>query len=102
KNPSHAAAQNQLGDAYLAIGDIAKSRVHYSAATELDPHSSEAYNNLGVTYARENQPAEAEPCFARAIAIEPDWAVPHFNLGLSLNERSATVPAMRQFRAAWK
>ena len=100
-NPAVAAAQNSLGDAYLALHDIEEARRAYRAAIEADPGHAEAHNGLGVTYWKERSTDEAATCFRRALAIAPDMAQAHFNLGLCLKAQSNPSDAAREFRSGW-
>ena len=97
----NARAYQNAGLARARLGDHAKARAHYRAATRLSPLSAESWNNLGAACARiDYREAEAVECFRHAIALDPEFAEAHFNLGAAHERAGAINQAVEQFSAA--
>jgi tetratricopeptide (TPR) repeat protein len=70
-NPDNAAAQVDLGDAYLKKGDLATGEPLLRRAIELDPQASRPHYLLGVLLRRKGRKEEAEKEFSAAAKLAP-------------------------------
>lgn len=70
--PSYPSAYNNLGVAYMTLGDPAQGARAFERAVELDPKYARASYNLGkLRFAANDLPA-AEQLFTSALATEPN------------------------------
>ncbi|MCC6749699.1 MAG: tetratricopeptide repeat protein [Deltaproteobacteria bacterium] len=70
-DPSHVAAHEALGRAYLALGRQAAAVKALERAVELDPQDTAAHLALGLALRREDR-VRARRAFARVLQLEPD------------------------------
>ncbi|RJP36331.1 MAG: tetratricopeptide repeat protein [Desulfobacteraceae bacterium] len=70
KNLSSPIVQNELGVAYLGLGNFENAEKAFLRATKLMPHYSKAYQNLAVVYTITGKTAKAG--FAETRAMEAD------------------------------
>ncbi len=61
----------ELANAYLRLGDYAKSETAVKKLTEAAPTSSEAWYNLAIIQAHRNENADAVVSLRRALAVNP-------------------------------
>lgn len=99
------AANPQLGDAYLALGNSLLSSKKFDAAsdalkkaTELMPESYPAFYNLGVSYSNGGKYPEAEGAYRKACEISPKEPVAHYQLAMSLLGQSKNGEAKTEFQ----
>jgi tetratricopeptide (TPR) repeat protein len=85
---------------YGRIGDSAKARQHFEAATRLNPGRSDAWYDYGVLLFHEKEYVEAERAYRRALEINPFYAEAHNNLGLIEEQRGNLNDAAMDFREA--
>jgi hypothetical protein len=69
-----------LGEAHLAIGEIADAEKAFRSAVELDPASSSAHYSLGYLLQRRNDLPAAIEAYRRAVATDPYKAEAFANL----------------------
>jgi tetratricopeptide (TPR) repeat protein len=60
-----------VADAYLRIGDLAKSEEAIKRLTEMAPNASEPWYNLAVVQAHQGETAQAVASLKKAIALNP-------------------------------
>jgi tetratricopeptide (TPR) repeat protein len=98
--PEHKTAYNDLGRAYLAVGDFARAEKALTKATEIDPFSPYAFNNLGRVFRAQRRFEEAEKAFRKQIEIDPldKWA--HENLGDMLLDQEKYSAAEKELEKA--
>ena len=80
-NPRLAAAYNNSGSAYEAIGDIDRAISDYDKAIDLNPEYSEAYYNRGVAYIEKGDIDRALVDYNKAIDLNPNYAEAYYNRG---------------------
>lgn len=74
---------NNLGNAYLDIGDHNKAEESYKAAIAIDPSfpQPEAYNNLGLLYLKQKKYDDAIVYFEQTLKIKENYLPTIINLG---------------------
>jgi len=70
-----------LGNAYLAKGDVEKSRFIYNEGLKLFPQSYVLLYNLGITHHRSKEYEKAVESFQKSLKINPYYANNHLMLG---------------------
>ena len=78
------ASLNQLGEAWLQLGQSDRAVATLKRAIAADPDLSEAYVNLGAALLRRQDRAGAEAAFRGAILRRPNLAAAHLNLAALL------------------
>ena len=72
-NPNESAKiNNNIGNAYLAQGNLELALKHFQKAVELDPQLSEAYPNIGLVYVQMNEYDKALAAFEKAMKLGTD------------------------------
>ena len=79
-----ARVHTELGQRYLASGDLQTALAKLTIALQFDPNYAPAHTVIAVIYERINQPAEAEMHYRKAVALEPTKGDTNNNLGLFL------------------
>ncbi|MDD2671775.1 MAG: tetratricopeptide repeat protein, partial [Syntrophales bacterium] len=74
---------NNLGNAYMDIGDQKKAEESYKAAIGVDPSfpQPEAYNNLGLLYFKQKNYDQALSYFEKTLKIKNNYLPTIVNLG---------------------
>jgi FkbM family methyltransferase len=72
RNPNLADAQNDLGNAFAAVGRLDEAVACFEQALRANPTYAPAYNNLGNARKDQGQIAEAIACYRQAAALKPD------------------------------
>jgi tetratricopeptide (TPR) repeat protein len=100
-HPKNARMLNQLGIAYLELGDWDEAERSYKKAFSADKTFVSAINNLGaLEYSRKHY-RKAIKYYRKAIALrEDDLAVVYSNLGFAYYGNVEYVPAMAAFSKA--
>ena len=80
-NPAAWPAYNNLGNVWLAEGQLDQARPMFEQALALRPDDPEAHNNLGIVLKRTGHLHEAMNQYQLALASDPDYAEAHNNLG---------------------
>lgn len=99
-DPDSVQAHVNLISLYGRMGDSAKAKQHFEAATRLNPGRSDAWYDYGVLLFREKEYAGAERAYRRALEINPYYAEAHDNLGVIEEQRGSFNDAAMNFRAA--
>jgi tetratricopeptide (TPR) repeat protein len=69
------------GDAYRAVGNLARAISDYTKAIEIRPTYVEAYNCRGIAHAKSGKTAEAISDFTKVIELESKCAEAYSNRG---------------------
>ena len=98
--PDHKSAYNDLGRAYLELGQLDKAEAALKKAVTLNPFSPSAYTNLGRIYWLQRRYKDAEKEFRKQIEIVPlDWWALS-NLGEMLVEQKKYAEAEPELEKA--
>lgn len=84
--PEHKLAWNNLGRAYLELGELDSAVAAFQKQITLNPYDAYAYNNLGRARWRQQRYDDAIAAFQKQIAISPLDRFAHANLGRLLSE----------------
>ncbi|MBF0297690.1 MAG: tetratricopeptide repeat protein [Oligoflexia bacterium] len=71
---------NLIGNCLLLEGDLAKARLYYNKALELDANYTPALNNLGILYLKEKREQKALAAFIKASKSSLFTITPMYNL----------------------
>jgi type IV pilus assembly protein PilF len=74
----------ELGQRYLASGDLQTALAKLTTALQFDPNYAPAHTVIAVVYERINNLPEAEVHYRKAVALEPTKGDTNNNLGLFL------------------
>jgi len=102
RDPRHHNAWNNLGRAFLNLGQPDSARAAFRQAIAVDPNEPYAYNNLGLAEWRLHHNDSAAAAFRRQIVVNPLDQYAHANLGrlaLEMHEDSVAVAELRQAAA---
>lgn len=101
-DPSHAAAQNNLGGLLRDAGQATAALGHFEAAVQADPSIAEAWFNLGTLRLELGRPAEAAEALSRSLALKPRQADAHYWRGNALMAAGEAGAAAEAYEAALK
>jgi len=94
--------QNNLGNAYRAMGDTDKARQCYANALKFDSLYARAYHGLGVIYLDiDNDREKAFAHFETALSLNPDIAEFNFSYGSLLVDRK-DIKGLKHLEKAYK
>jgi tetratricopeptide (TPR) repeat protein len=88
--PDYADSQNDIGRAYLALGQSELALVHYRRAAELSikdgrsDSAARAVYNMGLVYRSLDRNPEAIAAYRQALAWDPEFPAARNNLGFVL------------------
>jgi tetratricopeptide (TPR) repeat protein len=100
KNPNSWMVHTNLGKAFDAAGDAARSIAHHERALELAPHLPELHRNVGIVRMRQGRVEEALQAFQQAIEIDPTYPETYFSLGNHHLDRGEFEQAIAQYEKA--
>src|SRR5262245_12360233 len=80
-HPANARAQQNLGNAYQALGRTQDAAACFERARALAPDLVEAHYNLGIAYRDLGRRDEAAAAFRDALRLQPALAAAHYCLG---------------------
>jgi tetratricopeptide (TPR) repeat protein len=83
-DPANAGAEDNLGHALMAKGNVDGAIPHFERALELGPETAEYHTNLGIALGKKGRLADAIPQFERALALAPDAVDAQYSLGKAL------------------
>tara|TARA_B100000315_G_scaffold260599_1_gene323338 strand:+ start:3856 stop:5463 length:1608 start_codon:yes stop_codon:yes gene_type:complete len=92
--------QNNLGQAYRAMGDHDAAIKVFGRAAELQVEFADPLNYLGQLQREQGNAALAEQSFNEAINRRPGYAEAHFNLGVLLQDDARPTEAQEQYELA--
>ena len=90
----------ELGQRYMANGDLQTAMEKLSLALKFDPTYAPAHTVIAVLYERINQPANAELHYRKAAELEPAVGAPNNNLGQFLCATGKYAEAAGYFQKA--
>jgi Flp pilus assembly protein TadD len=99
---NHALAYNDLGYAYLQLGQISNAVANLDKALAIQPQYPEAYYNLGCAFLNNKQPDEATDCFQRALALDSSVAAIHYKLAIVLTQLGRFAQAIAEYSQTLK
>jgi predicted O-linked N-acetylglucosamine transferase (SPINDLY family) len=91
---------SDIGEAYRALGDLARAEVHIRRALALKPAYANAHNNLGNVLQAQGRLDEAVACYRQVLALNPASAGAHNNLGNVLKAQGKLNEAVACYRQA--
>jgi len=95
-----ARVHTELGQRYMANGDLQGALDKLTKALQFDPNYAPAHTVIAVLYERINKLPEAEQHYRKAVALEPDKGAPNNNLGVFLCHVGRGAEAQAHFRKA--
>jgi type IV pilus assembly protein PilF len=95
-----ARVHTELGQHYMAQGDLQTALEKLQLALKFDPNYAPAHTVLGLLYERIKDPAKAEEHYRRAVALEPDKGGPNNNFGQFLCSVGKVQEAQGYFEKA--
>lgn len=98
RDPANAAAQMNIGYAYLKTGEFDKAEKAYRAAVTDDPKSPAAHYDLAIALKMKDQLEAAQNELRAAVELDPSLAEAHYTLGITcwqLGDFSATKQEMK-------
>ena len=98
--PDSDAGHTNLGNYYMAVGDVKAAIESYETAARLNPESVATLVNLAIAYNLNGENPKAEKCLRQALEVEPGSAPANFNLGLLLGEMGRKDEARRALERA--
>ena len=91
---------NNLGVAYISVGNIGAAVTAIEQALQLRPDYAEALSNLGIARQQQGDLERAVDCFVQAIRHKPSYAEAYANLGNALHTLGKAVEARRALEQA--
>jgi len=99
-DPHSAEAENNLGNAFLELGEPGKASECYRRALGLRPENAEILSNLANALTQLGQFQEAVRCSERAVALNPRQGTAHNILGVALAALGQRERALESYRRA--
>lgn len=97
-----ARVHTELGQQYMANGDLKTALEKLNKALQFDENYAPAHTVMAVLDERINRPEQAEQHYRRAVQLEPDKGMPNNNLGAFLCRIGKGAEALRYFDTALK
>jgi len=104
--PGYPETHNDLGRAWLELGDAERAAHHYRRAAEIwtgesrRDFAARAWNNLGIARRAQQRHGEAIAAYRQALRLDPDLALARNNLGYTLLVENQVEQAVEELRAA--
>ncbi|MGH8159995.1 MAG: type IV pilus biogenesis/stability protein PilW [Rhodanobacter sp.] len=95
-----ARVHTELGQRYMANGDMQTALEKLNMALKFDPNYAPAHTVIAVLYERINNLPEAELHYRKAVELEPAKGDPNNNLGVFLCNNGKAAEAAGYFRKA--
>ena len=89
-DPSNPIPYNNMGLAYLWLGDKSEGEGAFKKALAINPEYPEALNNYGALLDRfwaGKRDGEAKGYFKRSMVLDPDYADPYLNMAILLERQ---------------
>lgn len=103
EHPQQAAIYNtQLGNGYLAQGNLELSKLKFEKALEQNPDLPEAHSGYALLMSRLGETRKAQSHFKRALKLDPYSSTTLNNYGIFLCGQNRIKDAEEQFMAALK
>ena len=100
KGTDAARIHTELGQRYMANGDLQTALEKLNTALKFDPNYAPAHTVIAVLYEKINRPADAEIHYRTAVALEPTKGTSNSNLGQFLCSTGRYTEADTYFRKA--
>jgi len=100
--PEVAAHWNDIGNVYIAVGDLDASENAYKKALACDPKCAEIYNNLGVLAGDRKQFEQAREWYEKALALRPHYPDVLCNMGIIFAHMGKYQKAVRRYEQSLK
>jgi tetratricopeptide (TPR) repeat protein len=100
RNPKLVLVLNNIGQAMVREGQVAKAIPYFSEAVILDPNYLEAHVNLAGALSEEGKVAQAIQLYTRALRIDPRQAEIENSLGAALVREGKLAEAISHFQSA--
>lgn len=78
---SNSAEYNNLGRAYMNLGNLDKAERYLKQSLEIEPDNFFAFNNLGLLFKYKGDYEGSVQHFKRALEISPNWPQTHYDFG---------------------
>jgi tetratricopeptide (TPR) repeat protein len=98
--PDYAISHHNLGNLYMARGNLTKAEESFKKAVGIKPNFVEAWNDLGSTVYKLGRAIQAEKLFKKAIEIDPQYGYAHYNLGQLYMSNGQFSEAEEHFKRA--
>jgi len=98
-DPSHAAANINLGTLFYNRQDYALAEKHYRTAIEIDPRYALAYFDLGNVLDETGRVPEAIKAYKTALQLAPTYGDAHYNLALAYEKMREPRKALKHWSA---
>ena len=95
-----ARVHTELGQRYMANGDMQTALEKLTMALKFDPNCAPAHTVIAVLYEKINNLPEAEVHYRKAVELEPAKGDPNNNLGVFLCHTGKMAEADQYFRKA--
>lgn len=95
-----ARVHTELGQRYMANGDMQTALEKLTMALKFDPNYAPAHTVIAVLYEKINNLPEAEVHYRKAVELEPAKGDPNNNLGVFLCNNGKAAEAAGYFRKA--
>jgi Tfp pilus assembly protein PilF len=92
--PDYVEAHNNLGVAYMNLGQYDKAADEFRKAVALDPAADRAYSNLALSLSDLGRFEEAEVAVRKALQLAPNSIVTRYVLGRVLFAQNKNTPEM--------
>lgn len=100
RSPRHEFAWNNLGRAYLGLGQLDSAEACFRRQIAVNPNDEYAHNNLGLALRRSHRNEEAAAAFRQQIRVTPLDRYAHANLGNLALEMHQDTLAVAELRIA--
>lgn len=97
QDPDDPVDNNNLGQAYLNLGDREHAEVFLAKSCQLHPTPKQLYQ-LGAVRFNLHRPEAAEQALTQALAMDPNGAGYHYALGLALEQLGKPKSAIEAFK----
>jgi len=97
--PKEPQYHNNLGNAWMSLGDLGAASASFRAALALRPPYAEAHYNLGLALQKQGLSAAAMAEYRTALGLKPDYPEAWLNLGIlsmKLRQLEAAASAFRE------
>lgn len=93
-------AYNNLGNLWLATGDLLAAKTAYETTLQIDPNFASGYYNYGITLKAMGRFTEAIAAYKQAIRLNPNYAPAYQNFGVVLLKIGNITEGIAAFKQA--